>query len=92
MDRNAIQVRGAQATVLWGYHVAMQVTTWTFSGSGAVGGTITATIAERNAFRLSQSPLHVEMRLDKSTVVWPVLAVVEDGSTVTIAVGPKDVR
>lgn len=91
MDRNVIQVRGAHATVVWGYHVAMTVTGWSFTGSGT-GGTVTATVANRNAFRMSQIPLMVEMRLDKTTVVWPVRSVYEDGSTVTIEVGPKETR
>jgi len=89
MDRNIVQIRGAHASIKWGYHVAATVAAWSFTGSGQ-GGTVSATIETRDAFRLRQSPLVLVLMLDGLPVKWPVLGLDEDGPTVRVVVGPKD--
>lgn len=57
LSANVVAVRGQSATVKWGYHRACELASWSFAGSGIAGGTVTATVVSRDAFKLSQDPL-----------------------------------
>jgi len=93
MDRHAFAIRGEEAVIKWGYHVAATLAQWSFTGSGAGGGQVTARAVARDAFRLGQAPLTLVLHLighvdGPGRVTWPVLDVVEDGAKVMVTVGP----
>lgn len=89
LEASRAVVRGAVGTVKWGYRPAMNIAGWTFSGSGAAGGVVTATVTSREAFLCSQRPLTLALTVGRASVRWPVLTLVEEGTAVTITVGPK---
>lgn len=57
LSANVVAVRGQSATVKWGYHKACELGAWSLVGSGSTGGIVSATIVNRDAFKLSQEPL-----------------------------------
>jgi hypothetical protein len=99
LSRHAFGIRGAHASIKWGYHVAAQLGAWTFAGSGVDGGQVSATVVSRDAFRLSQSPLTLVLVLHSvdpvtqkvtgtTPVKWPVRGMADHGETVMVMVGP----
>lgn len=51
-----LTLRGTSASLLWGYHTAAALTTWTIAKT-AGGWTLKATIRRADAFQLRQTPL-----------------------------------
>src|SRR5688572_1964043 len=102
LDHNAIGIKGAEATIKWGYLEAAQLRDWSFTGSGSAGGAVSGTVVTRDAFALTQAPLTLVLLVtsavpdrDSKPVVtgvkpvkWPVREVVDQGPTVMIIVGP----
>lgn len=76
MERNTVGIRGAQATIKWGYHVAAQLGRWQFAGSGDAGGQVAAAVVSRDVFRLQQTPLTLVLRMDSVTMI------IQDGTHV----------
>lgn len=91
LDRSILRLRGAQASIRWGYHEAMALGSWSFTGSGQ-GGQLTATVLHRDAFRLTQRPLQLVLMVNGLPVRWPVHSITEEGSSVQLQVGPKETR
>jgi hypothetical protein len=93
LDRNVIEVGGAEAIVKWGYHVAMRLGAWRFTGSGSGGGVVNARVVEHDEFRSGQSPLTLVLVMTggdgvTAAVKWPVQALEVDGQTARVHVGP----
>ncbi len=102
LDRNAFALRGAEASIKWGYRRAAVLKDWTFAGSGMEGGTLTATVVERDAFNLTQAPLTLVLMLASAVqgpdgqpvvvgatpVKWPVREIVDQSPKVLVIVGP----
>src|SRR5688572_32980332 len=102
LDHNAIGIKGAEATIKWGYLEAAQLRGWSFTGSGSAGGTVSATVVTRDAFALTQAPLTLVLVVSSAVpdkdgkpvvtgttpVRWPVREVVDQGPTVLVIVGP----
>lgn len=95
-NRNIVAFGGAEGAVKWGYHAAMKVAAWRFTGSGQHGGSVSATVVERHEFRLSQTPLTLALRIEGqdgsvSVTRWPVRSLQDNGDgTVTVSVGPRE--
>jgi hypothetical protein len=99
LSRNTFGIRGARASIKWGYHVAAQLGAWTFAGSGVEGGQVSAAVVSRDVFRLSQAPLTLVLTLDSvdpatrtvtgtAQVKWPVRGMADHGETMMVMVGP----
>ncbi len=93
LDRHAFAIRGARAAINWGYRPAAALVDWSFAGTAAAGGQVTAKVVSRDAFRLSQAPLTLVLHLvghvdGPGTVKWPVRGIADQEGAVLITVGP----
>jgi hypothetical protein len=107
-EKHVLAIAGEDAAIRWGYHEAMKLARWTFTGSGSDGGTVKATVVKRDGFTCQQRPLVLALRTPDAVwpgdddappwwqpsrgavVKWPVRALVEEGATVTVHVGPVE--
>lgn len=86
-----LTIRGAEATVRWGYQPAAVLRSWTVSRDDGGPFTLAATVVSHNTYRLSQRPLVLVAPHATGAWRWPIdeLQVV-DGS-LTARLGPREV-
>jgi hypothetical protein len=85
---NRAVIRGQEAQVRWGYHLAASLGPWTLTAEGA-SSTVTAKVVTHDACAVSQRPLtFVVVRPKGQKWVWPVEHVAVSGDTITLSVGP----
>lgn len=87
---NKIQATGPNGRVVWSYHTAASVGSWTMN-IGPDGITLTASVLSADAFRVSQRPLtFVVSRPNGVTWRWPVLSLQTDSGSLTASLGPQE--
>lgn len=79
-----LTVSGHDGVIKWGYLQAMTFTRWRLEA-----GILTATVETVDTFRLEQTPLRVEVPVGSSRWRWPVTGLTQQGSTVSVTVGPQ---
>jgi hypothetical protein len=85
---NRAVIRGPEAFVKWGYHVAASLGPWTLTAEGG-GGTVTAKVVQHDACAVSQTPLaFVVPRPKGHKWVWPIHGLQISGDQLTLSVGP----
>lgn len=82
-------INGQAGELRHGYYKAADLSRWSFTGDRA-GGTVTATIRDLNAFRMTQTPLSVVVTVGREQCRWPILAMQCDGVAFTATVGAKE--
>jgi hypothetical protein len=83
---NQIALKGSAGEVRWSYHRAASLGSWTLEGRA-----LSASIAEQDAFRLSQQPLvFVVPRPNGHAWSWPITAVRVDGTTLYAELDTKE--
>jgi hypothetical protein len=69
----SITLRGESASLLWGYHTAAALTSWRISRpENATKWTLTATVANSDAFKARQRPLLFTAPHEKGRWCWEV--------------------
>lgn len=83
---NHIAVRGVSGEVRWAYHRAASLGPWTLDG-----GHLTASIADGDAFRLSQQPLTFVVRRPGGALwTWPIVDLTVDGAALRATVSTQE--
>jgi hypothetical protein len=81
-------VRGLTGQVTWGYHLAGSVSQWTVEKSDG-GWSLSATVVNPDAFRLSQRPLVFVAPHKDGSWRWPIVSLQIEGAALTAQLGPK---
>lgn len=85
------EVRGALGSVRYGYLQAAQVTDWTITRDpDSKALRLAATVASRDAFRLSQRPLAFVATHAKGAWRWPIVELQDEGASLRATLGPKE--
>lgn len=83
------EIRGVAAQIYWVYHVAASVQGYTVRITKKTGcGTVRATLASSDAFRLAQSPLVFAALLGKGMKKWAMSSIAINHGTVTATLAP----
>lgn len=80
---NTVEIKGASAVLKWGYHQAAALESWSISGY-----VVTATVVERDAFRVTQAPLTFEVPRPNGNWTWSVQSLQITGDTLTARIDP----
>lgn len=83
-------IRGKDASLKWEYYPAADLRNWTIT-SDEGGRTLTATVLQSDAYRLSQRPLVFAARHPKGTWKWSVLELQISGASLTAKLGPREI-
>ena len=90
MFTGPITLRGAEATIVWGYHTAAVCRTWTIARTPEGGWTLNATLARADAFQLRQRGLKFTAPRKGGFFCWPVLSVSLGATAVAAILGPPE--
>lgn len=83
-------MRGAEATIRWGYHPAVRLGAWAVEGPPTTR-MLTGTVKESDEFRVQQQPLtFVVSRPQGSAWCWPVETLQIAGDQLTAKLGPQE--
>jgi hypothetical protein len=92
-----VALRGAEATIVWGYHTAAVCSAWTVersaaprSGAGPPTWTLRATLARADPFKLRQAPLKFTAPRRGGFFCWPILSVTVGAASLTAHLGPPE--
>jgi hypothetical protein len=83
------KLRGARASIVWGYHTAAALGAWRVSREKIpgtkldTGWQLRATIERADAFQMARRPLYFTAPHDKGLWCWPVDKVAMHGTTLT---------
>ena len=89
MDTNALTMTGAVGTVMWAYHEAASVSSWSFTPDPEGGGRLTATVIQMDAFLVAQQPLTFMVpRPTGAPWRWPIQSLQITGSSLSARLGP----
>lgn len=77
----ALTIRGVTARILWGYHHAATLGSWTVDAHA-----LTATVTDVDTFRVSQSPLTFVVGVMRRPIEGLQIA----GGTLTARLGPQE--
>lgn len=73
-----VTITGQSAEVRWGYYTAATLGPWS-----VVNGTLTATVVNADAYRVSQHPLVFVVIRTKGVWTWPMTSVQIAGQTLS---------
>lgn len=91
MDSNALTFKGAVGRLVWGYHEAASLSSWTFTPDHEGGGRLTATVIQQDTFRASQRPLMFTVpRPTGEPWRWSVQSLQIAGGALTATLGPQE--
>jgi hypothetical protein len=82
---NKVTMRGVNGEIRWSYHKAGQVSQWELFGS-----TLTATLVNADAYRLSQTPLTFVVPRSNGAWRWPIATIQVEGQSITATVGAEE--
>jgi hypothetical protein len=85
----AVTVNGVLGEVRWSYQLAGTLRGWTVTQDAGVWS-LTGTLAQTNAFRLSQQPLAFVAPLVKGVWKWPIQTLQIADGTLTACLGPPE--
>lgn len=85
----AVTVKGLDAEIKWVYHRAARLHRWALHDDGKTV-TVTATVEEPDAMRLSQRPLTFVVTRPTGSWKWPVETLQIVDQTVTVTLGPQE--
>lgn len=88
---NGVTVTGAQGLLKWSYHEAASLGAWTVT---TVEGkrTLSASIVQSNASRVSQRPLVFVVPHATGAWRWPIVGELQmSGASLTATLGPREV-
>lgn len=84
-----VTVRGVNGSLMLGYQIAGSLGAWTVTRSDDVWS-LTATVVNTNAFRISQRPIVFEARHAKGVWRWPITSLQIAGASLTAVLGPPE--
>ena len=90
MFEGDVTLRGLEATVVWGYHTAAVLRTWTAHRTPQNTWTMEAQIKRADAFQLRQRNLKFAVPRPGGYLCFPVLAVTLAATTLTASLGPPE--
>lgn len=68
----ALTLTGHDGAIVWGYHTAASVVSWSLSATGTTG-TLTAKVSKADTFKLTQQDLKFRVRRQTGTSwEWPI--------------------
>ena len=82
----ALTLTGHDGAIVWGYHTAASVVSWSLSATGTTG-TLTAKVSKADTFKLTQQDLKFRVRRQTGTSwEWPIDSLHVADGTVTATV------
>lgn len=82
----ALTLTGHDGAIVWGYHTAASVVSWSLSATGTTG-TLTAKVSKADTFKLTQQDLKFRVRRQAGTSLeWPIDSLHVADGTVTATV------
>ncbi len=82
----ALTMTGHDGAIVWGYHTAASVVSWSLSATGTTG-TLTAKVSKADTFRLTQQDLKFRVRRQTGTSwEWPIDSLHIADQTITATV------
>lgn len=82
----ALTLTGHDDAIVWGYHTAASVVSWSLSATGTTG-TLTAKVSKADSFKLTQQDLKFRVRRQTGTSwEWPIDSLHIADQTITATV------
>lgn len=82
----ALTLTGHDGAIVWGYHTAASVVSWSLSATGKTG-TLTAKVSKADSFKLTQQDLKFRVRRQTGTSwEWPIDSLHIADQTITATV------
>lgn len=86
---NTLTFKGEAGKLVWGYHEAASLSSWSLIPDDAGGGKLTATVVQMDAFRAAQQPLTFEVPRPKGPPWrWPIHSLQIAGTSLSATLGP----
>ena len=85
-----VSLSGVEGAVRWGYHSAAILGAWSISRTETAAVVLTATVAQADAFRLSQRPIVFVAHHAKGTWRWPIASLQVTGASLTAVLGQRE--
>lgn len=85
-----LSIKGVTGTLQWGYHRAASVTHYAVARGVDGRFTLTATVDQADAYRVSQRPLVFVATTALGAWKWPVLELQIQGASLSAVLGPKE--
>lgn len=83
-------IRGAEASIRWGYHAAATLSPWTITREDGGPYRLSGTLTTTNPYRLSQRPLVVVVPHQAGAWRWPITELQMTGASIAATLGPKE--
>ena len=90
MFQGTVTLRGQEATVVWGYHTAAVIKSWTAARTEQGRWTLQATVQRADPFQLRQQPLKFTAPRVGGFFCWPIVAVTLGAGTLSASLGPPE--
>jgi hypothetical protein len=85
-----VTLRGLEATVLWGYHTAAVIRSWTVVRTPEGQWSLQAQVQRADPFQLRQRPLKFTAPRVGGYFCWPVLSATLGAGTLAAVLGPPE--
>lgn len=89
---DSLTIHGGAGSVLWGYRVAVELTSWRITRVKAEGGAwmLSATIARIDKFHARQAPLLFTAPRQGGFWAWPIAAIEIGETSLRASLGPPE--
>lgn len=89
---DSLTIHGGAGSVLWGYRVAVELTSWKITRIKAEGGAwiLRATIARIDKFHARQAPLLFTAPRPQGFWAWPIEAIAIGETSLQASLGPPE--
>lgn len=86
-----LTLRGGDGAIVWGYHTAAALRSWTLSKGAGGTWALSAVIVRADRYKLQQSPLQFTAPRKGGYFCFPVVAVAQsDARTLSATLGPPE--
>lgn len=90
MFQGPVTLRGQDATIVWGYHTAAVIRSWTISRTPAGHWSLQAAVRRADLFQLRQQPLKFTAPRKGGYFCWPVIGCSATATTLQATLGPPE--
>lgn len=90
VTRHKLRLRGAHASIVWGYHTAAVVSNWRVRRGEGAEWILAASIVRADRLKLKQKELLFSAPRKGGFFTWPVLAVLATDTAITARLGPPE--